>query len=211
MAKWLALDETPPLGTFIFSGSPSVAEVAGLAGSTSSSSTVNTPRRPGIRLSLLCAPLRRQTAPRWSASREWIRSRSVTPSIRRGRRYGAACFSAARRSSDRRGRALRAARPKGRLSGEPERRTGIAPPRLCQRHRESNQRFLLVGIIEDRLGIENLDAILAEKPGLDLVLLGRSDLAADLSHVGDIRHREVEAAVARYVAVTAPTAKGGMS
>jgi 2-keto-3-deoxy-L-rhamnonate aldolase RhmA len=199
------------LGTFIFSGSPSVAEVAGLAGfdfviidrEHSPSSWDTTVALVRAVAAADCPALVRVTG---------------MDSVEIGHAVdsGAAGVMVPRVSAPHDVQAIVAAAryaPLGQKGACPVSRNaglGLRRHDYASVTEESNQRFLLVGIIEDRLGIENLDAILAEKPGLDLVLLGRSDLAADLSHVGDIRHREVEAAVARYVAVTAPTAKGGM-
>jgi 2-keto-3-deoxy-L-rhamnonate aldolase RhmA len=48
--------------------------------------------------------------------------------------------------------------------------------------------------IETREALADLDAILAV-PGVDTVLIGPNDLAASLSHIGDLAHAEVEAAI----------------
>lgn len=42
------------------------------------------------------------------------------------------------------------------------------------------------------------------------MLLGRSDLAADLGHLGNIGHPAVQAAVESYVRITSAAQKGGM-
>jgi 2-keto-3-deoxy-L-rhamnonate aldolase RhmA len=55
--------------------------------------------------------------------------------------------------------------------------------------RESNEKTLLVGLIETPKGIENLDAILAEQ--IDVVFVGRSDLSLKMLHTYAPRHPDV--------------------
>ncbi|NML45706.1 4-hydroxy-2-oxovalerate aldolase [Ramlibacter sp. G-1-2-2] len=63
-----------------------------------------------------------------------------------------------------------------------------------------NRQLLLVGQIESRKGLENIEEIVAAQPGLDVVFLGRSDLASDLGKPGQTHDPEVEAATGRIVA-----------
>jgi 2-keto-3-deoxy-L-rhamnonate aldolase RhmA len=58
--------------------------------------------------------------------------------------------------------------------------------------RESNEKTLLIGLIETPEGIENLDAILAEE--IDVVFVGRSDLSLKMLHTYGPRHPDVTAA-----------------
>jgi 2,4-dihydroxyhept-2-enedioate aldolase (EC 4.1.2.-) len=48
--------------------------------------------------------------------------------------------------------------------------------------------------VESRQGLENLDAI-AATPGVDGVFIGPADLSADMGHLGDPQHRDVQAAI----------------
>lgn len=48
--------------------------------------------------------------------------------------------------------------------------------------------------VENRKGIENLDAILAVD-GIDGVFIGPADLSADMGHMGQLRHPEVTATI----------------
>lgn len=58
----------------------------------------------------------------------------------------------------------------------------------------ANREICLVAQIESRLGIENADAILAV-PGVDAILIGPADLAADMGYPGTSSHPEVMAVV----------------
>jgi 4-hydroxy-2-oxoheptanedioate aldolase len=48
--------------------------------------------------------------------------------------------------------------------------------------------------VESRKGLENLDAI-AATPGVDGVFIGPADLSADMGHLGDPQHPEVQGAI----------------
>lgn len=52
----------------------------------------------------------------------------------------------------------------------------------------------VIAQVESASGLDNLEAI-AATPGVDVVFIGPSDLAADLGHLGDAQHPEVQAAV----------------
>lgn len=65
--------------------------------------------------------------------------------------------------------------------------------------RECNRSLLLVGQIESRRGLENIEEIVGVDHGLDMVLLGRSDLASDLGKPGQTDDPEVEAATVRII------------
>ncbi|GEO85657.1 MULTISPECIES: HpcH/HpaI aldolase family protein [Alphaproteobacteria] len=58
----------------------------------------------------------------------------------------------------------------------------------------ANEQICLIVQIESQLGIDNVEAIVTTD-GVDGVLIGPSDLAADLGHTGNPRHPEVMAAV----------------
>ena len=59
---------------------------------------------------------------------------------------------------------------------------------------QSNRELLLMGQIESRKGMEQMEAIMDVENGLDVVFLGRSDLAADLGKPGQSDDPEVERA-----------------
>ena len=54
--------------------------------------------------------------------------------------------------------------------------------------------------------MEDVDAI-AATPGVDCLFVGPADLAASLGHLGDSKHSDVQAAIAR---ITAAAAKAGI-
>ena len=60
--------------------------------------------------------------------------------------------------------------------------------------KHANAEVCLVVQVETRLGLENLDAILAVE-GVDAVFIGPADLAASLGHLGETGHPEVRAAI----------------
>jgi 2-keto-3-deoxy-L-rhamnonate aldolase RhmA len=72
--------------------------------------------------------------------------------------------------------------------------------------RQCNRELLLVGQIESRKGLENIEAIVGVENGLDVVFLGRSDLASDMGKPGQTGDAEVDAASQRIV--EAATAAG---
>ncbi len=52
--------------------------------------------------------------------------------------------------------------------------------------------------VESRQGLENLDAI-AAIPGVDGIFIGPADLSADMGHLGDPQHPDVQAAIEEAV------------
>lgn len=64
---------------------------------------------------------------------------------------------------------------------------------------EANRRNLVMGLIETRKGIANVEAI-AATPGLDVLWLGHFDLTNDMGITGQFDHPEFWAAVDRLVA-----------
>ena len=81
-------------------------------------------------------------------------------------------------------------------------RRGEAFPRYLA---ESNERLLLVGLIETPKGIENLDAILAEP--VDVIFVGRGDLSLKLLGAYAPHHPEVAAAARSIVERTVAAGK----
>lgn len=88
---------------------------------------------------------------------------------------------------------------------------GLLPQALFEAHpvadvvRAVNDEVLVVAMIETREGVENVDAI-AAVPGIDVLLVGATDLAADLGVTGQLGHPQVDAAID---AVCAACAKHG--
>jgi 2-keto-3-deoxy-L-rhamnonate aldolase RhmA len=211
MPRWLNLSGPVPLGTFLFTGSVDIAEVAGLAG-------------------LDFVVIDREHAPSsWGSTIAIIRAAAAggcsaliriehLDEIEIGHAVdaGAAGIVIPRLSGVEHVRAaVEAARyapvgNKGACPGSRNASLGLRRREYLSVTQESNQHFLLVGLVEDARGVANLEAILAKEPGLDLVLLGRSDLAADLGHPGDIRHPDVIAAIERYKRVAATSGRCGM-
>jgi 2-keto-3-deoxy-L-rhamnonate aldolase RhmA len=52
--------------------------------------------------------------------------------------------------------------------------------------RRQNEHLVIVAQIEDVAGVENIEEIIAADPGIDVVLLGRSDLASALGAPGQV-------------------------
>lgn len=65
--------------------------------------------------------------------------------------------------------------------------------------RTVNRELLLVGQIESRKGLDAIEQIVAVDGGLDVVFLGRSDLASDLGKPGQVTDPDVEAASRRII------------
>ena len=59
---------------------------------------------------------------------------------------------------------------------------------------QQNDRLVFVAQIESKLGVDNIDSILACDPGIDVVLVGRSDLASSLGCPGQVEDPAVLAA-----------------
>lgn len=64
---------------------------------------------------------------------------------------------------------------------------------------QSNRGLLLVGQIESREGLERIQEIMGVEGGLDVVFLGRSDLASQLGKPGQTDDPQVEAASQRII------------
>ena len=64
--------------------------------------------------------------------------------------------------------------------------TLYAPPSLDKYMPEANERIKVYAQIETRLGVENIDSILAEN-GVDGVFVGPNDLSCDLGCIGDTK------------------------
>jgi len=66
--------------------------------------------------------------------------------------------------------------------------------RIADYAETANAEVCLIAQIESRLGVENADAIIAT-PGVDAILIGPADLAADMGHRGNPTNPEVMQAV----------------
>jgi len=71
---------------------------------------------------------------------------------------------------------------------------------------KADHEICIVVQIEDRLGLQNIEAI-ATVDGIDGLFIGPSDLAASLGHLGNPRHPEVRAAIEDGVKRIARTGK----
>jgi len=67
--------------------------------------------------------------------------------------------------------------------------------RVPDYHRTAHRELCLLVQVETRAGLHNLDDIAALE-GIDGVFIGPSDLAADMGHLGNSQHPEVQAAIA---------------
>lgn len=211
MRKWLDLSGRPPLGTFVFSDAEGIVEAIGLCGldfviidrEHSPKSWDTTTRLIRAAHAVGCVPLVRV---------ERLDAVEIGHAVDAG--AGGVVIPMVRSAADVRETVL-AARysPIGQKGACPASRNagyGLQRSTYSEVAADANLHFLLVGLIEDRAGIDNLEAIVSEEPGLDCVLLGRSDLAADLGHVGDIDHPDVKVAIERYAGIAGSSGKGGI-
>ena len=70
---------------------------------------------------------------------------------------------------------------------------GYAPPGVAEAQEEINNEILVVAMIETAEAVANADAI-AATPGIDVLLIGTSDLSADMGISGQIGHERVQGA-----------------
>jgi 4-hydroxy-2-oxoheptanedioate aldolase len=66
--------------------------------------------------------------------------------------------------------------------------------RIRDYYKRVEDELCLLVQVESRQGLENLDAI-AATPGVDGVFIGPADLSADMGHLGDPQHPDVQAAI----------------
>jgi 4-hydroxy-2-oxoheptanedioate aldolase len=86
--------------------------------------------------------------------------------------------------------------PLGRRSlPSPLARLGFRVPPAAQMMAEIEKDTLIVLMIESAVGVANADAI-AAVPGVDMLMIGANDLAADMGHIGAVDHPDVLAAFA---------------
>jgi len=69
----------------------------------------------------------------------------------------------------------------------------------------ANREIMVVAMIEDSAGVENIDTI-AAVPGLDMILEGAVDLSQSLGVPGQALHPEVQSAIHRVAAACAARA-----
>lgn len=72
---------------------------------------------------------------------------------------------------------------------------GLSIPNFAEFAQSANDEMLVIALIEDKNGVENIEEIV--KTGIDGVLLGPADLAASLGVMGQVRHRLVREATER--------------
>ncbi len=65
-----------------------------------------------------------------------------------------------------------------------------------------NRETILVVMVESRLAIDNLDAIL-DVPGVDCIMIGPDDLSQDMGIPGELQHADLHAAYDRVFAICA--------
>ncbi|MCG1041059.1 2-dehydro-3-deoxyglucarate aldolase [Mycetohabitans sp. B8] len=65
----------------------------------------------------------------------------------------------------------------------------------------ANEQIATIVQVESSRALEQVDAI-AATPGIDMVFVGPADLAASLGHLGDIRHPDVQQAIATVLQAT---------
>lgn len=70
---------------------------------------------------------------------------------------------------------------------------------LSESTRLANDETLLVVMLESSLGVENAEAI-AAVPGVDVLMIGASDLSVDLGIPGELTHPRIEEAFRRVIA-----------
>jgi 4-hydroxy-2-oxoheptanedioate aldolase len=66
--------------------------------------------------------------------------------------------------------------------------------RIRDYYQRAEEELCLLVQVESRQGLENLDAI-AATPGVDGVFIGPADLSADMGHLGDAQHPQVQGAL----------------
>lgn len=62
-----------------------------------------------------------------------------------------------------------------------------------------NDKIVLIAQIEDQIGVDNITAIVACQPGIDGIIVGRSDLASSLDVPGQVEDPKVLAATQRVI------------
>lgn len=100
--------------------------------------------------------------------------------------------------------AVRASRyhPLGERGISGGRTTGFGTLDLQEYMALANREIMVVAMIEDRAGVENIDTIVAV-PGIDMVLEGAIDLSQSLGIPGQAQHSDVQAAIRRVAAACA--------
>lgn len=89
--------------------------------------------------------------------------------------------------------------PLGRRGISGGRTTGFGSIDLATYFERANREIMVVAMIEDRDGIDQIDAI-AQVPGIDMILEGAIDLSQSLGVPGQAQHPEVQRALAHLAA-----------
>lgn len=82
------------------------------------------------------------------------------------------------------------------------RTTGFGTIALQDYMAMANREIMVVAMIEDRLGVENIEAI-AAVPGIDMILEGAMDLSQSLGVPGQAQHPQVQSALRAVAAACA--------
>lgn len=97
--------------------------------------------------------------------------------------------------------------PAGRRSlPSPLARLDFRVPPAAEMMARSEKETLVVLMIESGAGVANAEAI-AAVPGVDALMIGANDLAADIGHIGDLAHPNVLAAFTRIAQAAATHGK----
>ncbi|WP_210495306.1 HpcH/HpaI aldolase family protein [Microvirga antarctica] len=70
---------------------------------------------------------------------------------------------------------------------------------FLEHSQQQNERVVLIAQIEDKLGVDNIQDILACEPGIDALIVGRSDLASSLGRPGQVEDPLVLAATDQVI------------
>jgi 4-hydroxy-2-oxoheptanedioate aldolase len=71
----------------------------------------------------------------------------------------------------------------------------LSAPRFAEFARNANEQMLVIAMIEDRQGVDNVEEIV--RTGIDGVVLGPADLSGSLGVMGDLEHPLVRQAIGR--------------
>lgn len=88
----------------------------------------------------------------------------------------------------------------------PQLRLGFRVPPAAAMIDAIEREIVIVLMIESALGLENVEAI-AAVPGVDILMIGANDLAADMGHLGDVCHADVLAGFSRVAAAARANGK----
>lgn len=85
---------------------------------------------------------------------------------------------------------------------------GARRSEFLQYCRDQDQRVVIFAQIEDQIGVNHIESIVAADPPVDAILVGRSDLASSFGHPGQVDAPDVLAATDRIIAAARARAGG---